>query len=590
VANYTHALVMSTLAERMEMMARKGMPPGDPKSNNFDFYNNRQDDERRDGARKRPQVPPMPDGESVMGGGGGAPRYADRLPSLSSRDVSSASSFHAAPAPHRSDTMSGAPPLDDDDDIDEDVVREIFDGVLSERGAGEAASAPKTSVPHASADAGAKKTRFISLQEARRRNFLSQFGVRILPEDEINLDHTSCSDADSEDDRRRLRRFIRAQAIRDGKLLEIKRIDDKDAFSDSLDDALDSDAVLDDFDEVHSGVGTRDNGHLSLRSEFGDYAAAGLDDDDDVDGEDASHSLKLRTASVFAKKKRALEKSQAMVVHSKHNRQRPRGVTHKSHKRCGKKRAAGTTTPIGSGQPSKKRCSSSSSSSHSGVSLGSHDTDEDVAKGGGGGGDEDGEVVIDVSKSASTMGRLTCCFMCLYGQEEYDSVNNEDMAHMYRLWFGNIGKIDNMCIALIMHRYYTDTVRPKAQCRGQTLPPQRSKQFLVCITTHNLIPEMQISNDLWNLTTICNTMTTQLISVNEKEEMSVNWKNVTEYVKALKAKNWLSYLRADKMIFNDPNRQIKMGDNKVYSRDIVLREERTVATNKAAAQKMLKQR
>jgi len=54
-----------------------------------------------------------------------------------------------------------------------------------------------------------------------------------------------------------------------------------------------------------------------------------------------------------------------------------------------------------------------------------------------------------------------------------------------------------MAIALIMHRYYTDTMRNKAQTRGQYLPPWRSKSIFICIETHNLKPEIQIARNMW---------------------------------------------------------------------------------------------
>lgn len=445
-------------------------------------------------------------------------------------------------------------------------------------------SASRSVIPHASlagapaaaaAVVAGKKAppeprRFLTMRELARLNFKRNFNITIRPEDEITLDHTSCSEEERE---------IAASAQRHRHHSPGVNDDDDDDDSDAvhLDDTLNSDEPADEQ-------------RYSLDVEFGTHDG---DDGDDENDSDGMSSIKARTASIFAAKKRAFERTRRLT--------KQRHQEMKKLKKEDKRPAPPSESASKSVSASKRRRVDESDTS--GISLGSSDTSVDHDDDGGGDDDDDGSIVCGgTAEVASTLGRMTGCFRCLYGQEEYDSVNNEDMAHLHKLHYENIGKIDPMCIALIMHKFYNETIRPKAVARGQYLPPWRSKSIFVCNMTHNWNPETQIVTHLLDITTVLSCIKNKLSSVpkkrkagadggvaaDEEDDDELHLKHLAEYNKTLKTLAWFSYLRPEKMVFHNPNQQIKLGDPRVYSRDIVMRVDRSIETNKASRQRLLK--
>jgi len=560
--------------KRMHELMGK-VPP--EKTNNFDYQKDDNDDRRApvidEAALPRAaaafRMSPL---RSAAAGGGGAATPASDSNYSDFRSHDSAAAAEASPPVSMGAVLSrssmgaldiSTPHLSFNDSLHVSAAAAAADG-RSRR------SASRSVIPHeslaaaaaaaAAAPVGAKKPtpaprRFLTMRELARLNFKRNFNITIRPEDEITLDHTSCSEEEHE---------IAAGAQKHNNACAA---DDSDSDAVHLDDTLNAD---DDDD---------DERRLSLDVEFGAPEASRSkhgDDDADDDDSDGMGSIKARAASIFAAKKRAFE--------------RTRRLTKQRHREMKKLNTKQRRPPAADGNVTSKRRRMNESSS-SGVSLGSSDTSLDDVE------DDDG---ADCAEVASTLGRMTGCFRCLYGQEEYDSVNNEDMAHLHKLHYENIGKIDPMCIALIMHKFYNTTIRPKAVARGQYLPPWRSKSILVCNQTHNWNPETQIVTHLHDITTVLSYMKNKLSSAPKRKREDVgaedededdddpHLKYLAEYNKTLKTLAWFSYLRPEKMVCYNPNQQIKLGDPRVYSRDIVLRVDRSVEANKASRQRLLK--
>lgn len=114
------------------------------------------------------------------------------------------------------------------------------------------------------------------------------------------------------------------------------------------------------------------------------------------------------------------------------------------------------------------------------------------------------------ASTASTAGRLTRCFMCMYGNGGHGAVNNHHMKTILQLMYGNIGEIPFEAIALSVHRYYKNVIRPAALEAGQPLPKWRSRDVFVCLMTHNQDPALRLARDLHKWGIIQNALEAQL--------------------------------------------------------------------------------
>lgn len=138
--------------------------------------------------------------------------------------------------------------------------------------------------------------------------------------------------------------------------------------------------------------------------------------------------------------------------------------------------------------------------------------------------------------------RMHECFLCRWGN------TNADSAHMKRikeLILENIGKIDTRFIALTVHRFYMEVVRPEAAVMGRVLPKWRSKDIFVCIETHNFYPEIRLTRNLSDLTVIENGLLRQLFT-----EHGPDSKNIKMYTDIVKLSWALRGTKMDALNFN----------------------------------------
>jgi hypothetical protein len=94
------------------------------------------------------------------------------------------------------------------------------------------------------------------------------------------------------------------------------------------------------------------------------------------------------------------------------------------------------------------------------------------------------------------------CFLCRWGNRRSDAIENNHMRTLMSMLDRHIGDIAPPFIALVMHAYYTKVMRPEAAALGRLLPIWRSKQILICITTHNYRPDIRLMRNIDTLTTL----------------------------------------------------------------------------------------
>jgi hypothetical protein len=157
-------------------------------------------------------------------------------------------------------------------------------------------------------------------------------------------------------------------------------------------------------------------------------------------------------------------------------------------------------------------------------------------------GDEEKPKPSGGAGSFASARRMHECFLCRWGNTQADSTH---MKRIRELILDNIGKIDTRFIALTVHKYYTEIVRPEALMMGRVLPKWRSKDIFVCIETHNFYPEIRLTRNLSDLTVIENGLLRQLFT-----EHGPDAKNIKLYTDIVKLGWTLRNTKMDALNFN----------------------------------------
>ena len=168
-------------------------------------------------------------------------------------------------------------------------------------------------------------------------------------------------------------------------------------------------------------------------------------------------------------------------------------------------------------------------------------------------------------KVASKMGRMNNCFMCAWGKRTDDSINNEHMTKLRMLLHQNVGEMPKEYIALAMHAYYKNVIRPAAQTRGQMLPVMRSKHFFICITSHNQIPEIKLAHDLEVMEIMQNFLERKIAVVPMGSTDEAPVRQLMKELRETVAIKWRLFgLPMPRMNFHRPERDIKLGSDRQF--------------------------
>lgn len=90
------------------------------------------------------------------------------------------------------------------------------------------------------------------------------------------------------------------------------------------------------------------------------------------------------------------------------------------------------------------------------------------------------------------------CFLCQYGGRGHSEASRMEILTLLRILHENIGETRIEYIALAMHRFYREIQR-RAALRGEFLPRWPSKKIFICLTTHNLLPEVKTAMSIRTL-------------------------------------------------------------------------------------------
>lgn len=82
------------------------------------------------------------------------------------------------------------------------------------------------------------------------------------------------------------------------------------------------------------------------------------------------------------------------------------------------------------------------------------------------------------------------CFLCRFGNREYDSIDKEDMKALVEALEKGIGHRNLFAHAKMIHKMYMSTIYASAQARGEQLPVWRTHQVLEHICSHEMDPRV----------------------------------------------------------------------------------------------------
>jgi len=166
---------------------------------------------------------------------------------------------------------------------------------------------------------------------------------------------------------------------------------------------------------------------------------------------------------------------------------------------------------------------------------------------------------------ASIMGRMNNCFLCKWGKRSYDFVNNDHMEKLMKLRDENLGEIPLEYIAMAMHAYYKNVIKPAAQGRGQFLPVWRSKHIFICLMSHNQIPQIKLVHDL-NVVDTMQGFLERKIGVNaEDSDNQIPIRQLMKELRDTMTLGWrLRMMPMAKMNFHRSDRDIKLGGDRQF--------------------------
>jgi len=101
------------------------------------------------------------------------------------------------------------------------------------------------------------------------------------------------------------------------------------------------------------------------------------------------------------------------------------------------------------------------------------------------------ELKIVAPSAATTLGRMTRCFLCGWGRDEYDMVENAHMKELFRILYSNPHR-PHKVTAREAHIYYMSVIYRDAVLRRQELPVWRSSAIYICMTQHKKEPKLLI--------------------------------------------------------------------------------------------------
>jgi hypothetical protein len=132
--------------------------------------------------------------------------------------------------------------------------------------------------------------------------------------------------------------------------------------------------------------------------------------------------------------------------------------------------------------------------------------------------------------------------------------------HILELINRNVGRTPLEYVALAVHRYYTSNVRsPNNTIRMSLLPPWRSRDVFICLSTHNLVPEIKLYKDINTACTIQSMFERVLAKIpdgSDAETIALQSVRAWEKITALK---WRMYgLNMGRMAYHEPERNIKL--------------------------------
>jgi len=174
---------------------------------------------------------------------------------------------------------------------------------------------------------------------------------------------------------------------------------------------------------------------------------------------------------------------------------------------------------------------------------------------------------------ATAVGRVTRCFLCGWGRDEYTMVDNDHIKELFRILYGQPGT-DMKIIALEAHKFYMTQIYRDAVLRHQELPVWRSQAIHICLTQHKKEPKIKLQIHLSQIDQKLETLNSMCFFESGDGVVHPHHKNMREYRDLLQLYWKLMEKDMTKMNFHQPELNIRFAESEYRAHSVRIRQHR----------------
>jgi len=172
-----------------------------------------------------------------------------------------------------------------------------------------------------------------------------------------------------------------------------------------------------------------------------------------------------------------------------------------------------------------------------------------------------------VPNSATAVGRVTQCFLCGWGRDEYAMVDNDHVKELFRILYSKPGT-DMRIVALEAHKFYMTQIYRDAVLRHQELPVWRSRAIHICLTQHKKEPKIKLQIHLAQLDQKLDALDSMCFFESQDGTVHPHHKNLREYRDMLSMYWKLMEKDMTRMNFYQSELNIKFADSEYRAHSV----------------------
>ena len=184
-------------------------------------------------------------------------------------------------------------------------------------------------------------------------------------------------------------------------------------------------------------------------------------------------------------------------------------------------------------------------------------------------------VVARLPSAATAIGKITQCFLCGWGREEYTLVDNQHIKELFRILYSKPGT-DWKIIALEAHKFYMSQIYRDAVLRRQRLPVWRSQAIYICLTQHKKEPKIKLQMHLTMLDQKIQTLDSMCFFEHLDGTIHPHHKNLQAHRDTMRDYWKLMEKDMTRMNFYQPELNIKLAESEYRAHSVRVMQHRAV--------------